>query len=134
MKNQKRGRPEFNATKARREIVEILRAAGFTEPAIATAIGCSEKTLRDRFRADLDNGSVRINARIAAAVFQAAERGNVAAARLWRSEFVGIESPRKPRRRPLGKKEIADLEAQTAGNGTSWGDLLDSPSDIQKAN
>ena len=122
------GRPAYKATKERRELVSILTAAGFTESQISVALSCTEKTLRKHFTAELDAGAIKINARITEAIFRSAERGNSAAARYWRREIAGILPPRKPRSRPLGKKEQAAAAASDVAAGkSSWGDLLRVP-------
>lgn len=137
------GRPKFRATRERREAVEVLRAAGFTADEIAVAIGCSPKTLRQHFAAELAHGAVKANARVARAVHRAAVDGSPAAQRLWRHEVACLATmPRQRKRatakkprpdahlrgpdgRMLGKKERALIAAADAGRGTEWEGLLD---------
>jgi hypothetical protein len=124
-KQKQAGRPSYRTTRERRELVAVLVAAGFTENQISIALGCAPKTLRKHFAAELDEGAIRINARVTKAIFDAAERGNTAAARFWRREIQGVLPPIKARRRPPGKKAIAAAESETASQATGWAALVD---------
>jgi hypothetical protein len=50
---------------------------------IARLIGCSPKTLRKRFRDDLDRGVAEANAVVSGCLFAAAKAGNVSAQIFW---------------------------------------------------
>jgi hypothetical protein len=61
------------------------------------------------------------------AVFEAAQAGNPAAARLWKQEYAALEPklrlrPRKPP--ALGKKAKQEREAMDAECGTGWEALI----------
>ena len=72
-------RKAFVATAALREKVQYLAGLGVPQDDIAKIIGCAPKTLRLRFREDLDRGAAEANATIAGFLFAAAKAGNTTA-------------------------------------------------------
>ena len=76
-------RKAFGATDALREKVRYLAGLGVPQEDIAKLIGCAPKTLRKRFREDLDRGAAEANATIAGFLFAAAKAGNIAAIIFW---------------------------------------------------
>ena len=72
-------RKTFVVTDAMRERVRYLAGVGLPQNDIAKIIGCSPKTLRKRFRDDLDRGVAEAKATIAGYLFAAAKGGNVTA-------------------------------------------------------
>jgi hypothetical protein len=59
MKTAKMGRPVFKITRQSRQLVEQMIACGESQKRIATAIGCSDVTLRCRFARELASGAAR---------------------------------------------------------------------------
>lgn len=120
------GRPPHIPTAETREKVEILLAAGMPVWQLAQAIGVSEPTLREYYAAELDGGRARRRADVLVAMHKAAVEGNVAAQKAYLSQDQALDNPPppEPKAAPLGKKEAAQLAAETAGVGTDWQNLL----------
>jgi hypothetical protein len=76
-------RAAFVADKATREKVRHLAGLGVTQDDIARLIGCAPKTLRKRFRDELDRGVAEANAVISGSLYAAAKAGNVTAQMFW---------------------------------------------------
>ena len=76
-------RKAFAVNDAMRERVRYLAGVGFPQDDIAKIIGCAPKTLRKRFRADLDRGVAEANATMCGFLFAAAKGGNIAAIIFW---------------------------------------------------
>jgi hypothetical protein len=76
-------RTPFVVTDALREKARHLAGLGVPQDDIAKIIGCAPKTLRKRFRDDLDRGVVEANATISSSLFGAAKGGNVTAQIFW---------------------------------------------------
>jgi hypothetical protein len=66
-----------------REKVRYLAGLGVRQDDIAEIIGCAPKTLRKRFRDELDRGVAEANATIAGYLFAAAKAGNITAQIFW---------------------------------------------------
>jgi len=66
-----------------RERVRYLAGVGVPQDDIAKIIGCAAKTLRKRFRDDLDRGVAEANATISGYLFAAAKAGNITAIIFW---------------------------------------------------
>ena len=76
-------RQAFAVTDAMREKVRYLAGVGVRQDDIAKIIGCSPKTLRKRFRDELDRGVAEANATMFGYLFSAAKAGNVTAQIFW---------------------------------------------------
>jgi hypothetical protein len=76
-------RPAFVVTAAMREKVQYLAGLGVPQDDIATIVGCAPKTLRKRFREELDRGVAEANAVVAGCLFNSAKQGNVSAQIFW---------------------------------------------------
>ena len=76
-------RQAFVVNDAMREKVWHLAGLGVRQDDIAKIIGCAPKTLRKRFRDELDRGVAEANATIAGYLFAAAKAGNIAAIIFW---------------------------------------------------
>ena len=63
--------------------VRYLGGLGVRQDDIAKIIGCAPKTLRKRFRDELDRGAAEANAAMAGYLFAAAKGGNVQAQKFW---------------------------------------------------
>ena len=76
-------RTAFVVTDAMRERVRYLAGVGVPQDDIAKIIGCAPKTLRKRFRDDLDRGVAEANATMCGYLFASAKAGNIAAIIFW---------------------------------------------------
>ena len=76
-------RRAFVVNAAVRDKVRHLAGVGVSQDDIAKIIGCAPKTLRKRFRADLDRGVAEANATMCGFLFAAAKGGNIAAIIFW---------------------------------------------------
>lgn len=123
------GRNRHEPTENGRKSVEAMAGFGIPEEDIARVIGVSAKTLREHYREELDLGHVKANTRVAQNLFNIATgsgAGAVTAAIFWLKVRAGwSEYAPKPRaEEPLGKKEAAERNALTAGDGNEWGRLV----------
>jgi hypothetical protein len=80
-------RKAFVANEATREKVRHLAGLGVPQDDIARIIGCAPKTLRKRFRDELDRGVA--NAVISGSLFAAAKAGNTTAQIFWLKTRAG---------------------------------------------
>ena len=76
-------RKAFGVNDAMRERVRYLAGVGVPQDDIAKILGCAPKTLRKRFRADLDRGVAEANATMCGFLFTAAKAGNIPAIIFW---------------------------------------------------
>jgi hypothetical protein len=76
-------RPAFVVNDEMRERVRYLAGVGVRQDDIAKIIGCAAKTLRKRFREELDRGVAEANAAVAGYLFAAAKAGHIAAMIFW---------------------------------------------------
>ena len=76
-------RTVFVVNDAMREKVRHLAGLGVPQDDIAKIIGCAPKTLRKRFRDELDRGVAEANATISGFLFAAAKGGNITAMIFW---------------------------------------------------
>jgi hypothetical protein len=76
-------RKAFVVNDVLRERVRHLAGLGLPQYDIAKIIGCAPKTLRKRFRDELDRGVAEANATISGSLFGAAKGGNVTAQIFW---------------------------------------------------
>jgi len=76
-------RKAFVVNDALREKVRNLAGLGIAQDEIAKIIGCAPKTLRKRFRDELDRGVAEANVTIASSLFANAKRGNITAQIFW---------------------------------------------------
>jgi len=73
----------FVVNDALREKARCLAGLGVPQDDIAQIIGCAPKTLRKRFRDELDRGVAEANATISGSLFANAKGGNVTAQIFW---------------------------------------------------
>lgn len=76
-------RKRFVVNDAMREKVRYLAGLGVRQDDIAKIVGCASKTLRKRFRGDLDRGVTEANATVSGYLLAAAKAGNVTAQIFW---------------------------------------------------
>jgi len=140
----KRGRRPFIPTAKHRDRVALLAAAGIPEPAIAAALGCCERTLRNYFAVELKTGRAVKRAQNLERLEAAAKRGNVSAMKALAAAFDRGESRELPAGEPaaerreraeaavrerMSKRRLEQRDALIAGQDTDWGDDLLSPAD-----
>jgi DNA-binding CsgD family transcriptional regulator len=130
-----RGRPEFRPTDEQRDSVEICVSGGMSQVEIAAVLGITKPTLEKHFADELANGGARKRAEVLGMLYASGRKGNVTAQKYLHAvtgvqaaaaEWEAAEGPAKalPKRPALGKKELAELAARTAGQGSEWGDDL----------
>ena len=98
-------RRAFAVSDAVRERVRYLAGLGVRQDDIAKIIGCAPKTLRKRFRDELDRGVAEANATISGYLFAAAKAGNIAAIIFWlktRAHWREGAPPNEPISRTTG--------------------------------
>lgn len=109
-----------------------MAGIGVAQDDIALVIGIDPKTLRLRYRVELDKGAILANAKVAGQLFKIATaekptRETITAVIFWlkcRAGWSEYAPAPAPAAAALGKKEQADLDATTAGRGTAWADLV----------
>lgn len=121
--NKNSGRREYAPTDEDRAKVQVLKAGGMTNEAIAVALGISEPTLRKHFPSELDRATAKVRAEMLMARYHAAKGGNVQAQNkmieLVDASAAGskIKDREQPARAPkLGKKE-AQMQAAEGVQG-----------------
>jgi hypothetical protein len=124
-------KPTIHPTDEQRRYVEILVGGGMNEDDIARAMGFSRDTLRRHFLEELRCGRAKSRGAVLVAQFEAALKGNASAQDKYLGKSqVGTNVPADPlpaRPPRLGKKEVAQLAASRAGEGSEWGDDLRAP-------
>src|SRR5438445_12407384 len=99
-------RTAFVVNDALREKVRHLAGLGVPQDDIAKIIGCAPKTLRKRFRDELDRGVAEANATIAGYLFAAAKAGNTTAQIFW------LKTRANWRERGVGNDPISSADAE----------------------
>jgi hypothetical protein len=136
----KRGRPQHVPTQENRNKVNMLLAMGRSNERIANALNVTIPTLRKHYFSELkgrDTARDRLDARLAMTLWGQFQGGNTGAGRefirlIERNDMAfGLRGAAAPapssdteKTGKLGKKELANREAQTAHQGTDWGTLL----------
>jgi len=93
-------------------------------------IGVAPRTLREHYRQEIDTGNIIAVSKVAQNLFRIATgegREAVTAAIFWlktRAHWSEYTAPPPAKAAPLGKKEQAARDAETAGIGTDWGSLV----------
>ncbi len=130
MNRAKPGRPSHVPTDETRNLVESLSGFGIPQEEIACLVGIDPKTLRYHYADQIELGGIKATAKVAQNLFTMAckpTREGLSAAIFWLKVRAGWSeyAPRPPRSdEPLGKKEVAERDALTAGDGTEWGRLV----------
>jgi hypothetical protein len=81
------GRPHMKPTKAQRNQVALLSAAGWSHKRIAGVLGIARNTLARRFAWELEHGGDRKRCELLEAADKAARKGNVSAIRWLMARF-----------------------------------------------
>jgi hypothetical protein len=98
-------KPAFVVNETLCEKVRHLAGLGVPQDDIAKIVGCSPKTLRKRFREELDCGAAEANAIIAGCLFAAAKAGNIGAMIFW------MKTRAHWRERPSAEVPIGNADA-----------------------
>ena len=86
----KMGRPRFEPTAEQRKMVKTLAGYGILQEEIAKKLGITPKTLRLRFREELDLGATEANAQVVQSLYKMALSGRCpAAAIFWLKNRAG---------------------------------------------
>lgn len=115
------GRPEFEPTDNERRQVEALSGYGVPQDKIASLVrdGINKTTLIKHFRAEIDRGIAKADAKISETLFQQAVSGNTSALIFWA----------KAR---LGWRETQNIDHTTKGESLNKGrDMSDFYADVQ---
>jgi urease accessory protein UreF len=127
----------YTPTEKDRGRVEALAGYGFTEEQIAADLGIGAETLRKYYRTELTTAHIKANALVAQSLFRKATgdgNGAVAAAIFWMKTRCGWREVERDMAPLLGKKQMQEAAALTAGHGSDWADDLDYAGDGGKPN
>ena len=129
MTRPKVGRPSHAPTDESRNLVESLSGFGIPQDEIARLVGIDPKTLRFHYTDQIELGTIKATAKVAQNLFTMAckpTREGLSAAIFWLKVRAGWSeyAPRPRAEEVPGKKEVAEREALTAGNGNEWGQLV----------
>lgn len=130
-----RGRPEHVPSPENMSLVRLLLGLGWTRARVAAALRITQPTLRKHYFSVLSQDKEarhQLKAAQLMMLYRAADDGNVAAIKELGEEIRRFElahtqaeieegQEKAPKR---GKKEEAQLAAESAGSGTGWGDDL----------
>ncbi len=129
-----RGRPPFTPTAQQRATVAVAAGGGMTQSEIALGLGISRETLCKHFEVELSTGAHAKRLEVMRALYANAKKGNVAAAKAYMLLSPASSAPPlpdpmpaavvAPKEAPKGKKELANLAAVDAADGTGWEGLL----------
>jgi hypothetical protein len=128
-------RKAFVVNEAVREKVRHLAGVGVWQDDIAKIVGCAPKTLRKRFRDDLDRGVAEANATVFGYLFAAAKAGKVTAQIFWlkaRAHWREKNLPEDPRAHGASEPDSAGAPCaarQQPGSRTDAG-LAERPGEI----
>jgi hypothetical protein len=123
-KNTKSGRPAFKPTAVQRRKVTNAAAGGMAHEEIAVALGIARNTLAKYFERELSTGALNRRMEVLDAMARTALKGNVSAQKAYLAMTPTLAAPPVEPSKPLGKKEQAQADAQTAQQGTGWDELL----------
>ena len=129
MTDAKVGRPPHVPTDETRKLVESLSGFGIPQAEIARLVGIDPKTLRFHYEDQLDLGAIKASAKVAQNLFTMAckpTREGLSAAIFWLKVRAGWSeyAPGPRTEEPVGKKEAAERDSMTAGDGNDWGRLV----------
>lgn len=135
------GKPQHVANAENRNKVMVLLAVGWTNARIASAIGISQPTLREHYSSELGlrrKAMDRVKATRFAMLFEQMKAGSVPAHkefdRLMTKELLDIgaaKMAKKPKEKPVGKKEEKKAKAPVAHENTDWADIVGGGGTIQ---
>jgi hypothetical protein len=126
----KGGRPGHAPDDRSRQMVEVLSGFGIPQDKIADVIGVDGKTLRKHYAREVQRGAATVEAKLVGNLLKLAggSDGTALKAIMFALQCRfgwSLYAPPPPEpKRPLGKKEQLQMEAETAHAGNSWGELL----------
>lgn len=124
------GRPPYEPTDKDRKMVEVLSGFGIPAEKIAHVVGVSLPTLHKHFPFELERGAATVEAKLAGNLLRLSNGSDGTALKATifalqtRFGWSAYAPPPMEKSEPIGKKAAAQIEAQTAHETTSWGDLL----------
>jgi hypothetical protein len=93
----------------------MMAAYGIAQPAIAAVIGISERTLRNKCKAELATGLTKALTAVAGALYKSALRGNVEAQKFFlRCRGHWVDPIRIEQIRPFSQMSDEEIEARIA--------------------
>lgn len=129
MTESKGGRQAYQPTDENRRMVEVLAGFGIPTKKIADVLNIAQPTVLKYFRAELDRGAAVVEAKLVGNLLRLANGADGTAlkavmfsltTRFGWSAYV----PRPKTEEPLGKKEQAQIAAETAHEDTEWSGLV----------
>jgi hypothetical protein len=115
-------------------MVEVLAGMAIPSEKIADVLDITKATLRKHYRRELDRGGAMVEAKLVSNLLTIADRKDatalkaiqfVLACRFGWSQYVPRPAPHQTEReRPLGKKEMQQIAAETGHERTEWSTLL----------
>lgn len=133
----RRGRKSFRKDKENQDFVMVRIAAGWSQKRIAENMDIDEKTLRKYFSRELEMGATFVDGVMLDVLMRKVREGHTPSIRQLQDRLreAGPAAPRRGPRStdedsdedekptPLGKKELARLEAQKVPD--NYGDIFD---------
>jgi len=123
-----------------RQRVEMMSAGGMTQSQMASVIGCDIDTLAKHFRVEIDTGPANRRKEALELLWASARKGNVSAQKAVyaiaereaathaienaETNILNAEAEIAATPPKIGKKEQRQIDAETAGVGSEWGDDL----------
>lgn len=139
----RRGRPQHIPTQENRNKVNLLLALGWSNERVANGINVDLKTLKKHYFPELkvrEAARDRLDARVMETLWIQFQAGNTGAGKAFvamlekndiavghSSFYANQRDGAEPKPERLGKKELAAQAAETAGEGSDWGDDLKPP-------
>lgn len=136
------GRPAFKPTPTQRRKVATAAGAGMAQDQIALALGITKPTLVKHFELELTTGAAVKKMEALDALHLQAKRGHVSAIKAYLLIASGTvpaaipgDKPAEPETKApaakLGKKEVQQMNAAGAADGTGWDGLLPRATTVQ---
>jgi hypothetical protein len=120
------GRPSHHPTAEDRRMVEVLRGFGIPLEGICHSVGITKPTLLKHYAQELDVGAAKLEANLIGKLMRLSQGSDGTALKAtmfmlccrfgWSRYAPRLEAP--------GKKEQADIDAQTAHETSDWGSLV----------
>lgn len=129
MKRQ-RGRPRHEPDDRSRGIVETLAGYAIPQAKIAAVVGVDAKTLALHYAVELMRGAATVEAKLVGNLLRLASGTDGTAlkaimfslqCRFGWSQYAPAPETKLP---PIGKKEQADIDAETPNEGSEWSNLV----------
>lgn len=131
MAKGKGGRPCHAPTQRDRDIVELLTGFQIPQDKIARVLRISVPTMLLHYRDEIDRGAATVESNLVGSLMQLCKQKDgtglkaimfTLQCRFGWSQYA--PAPVEISKEELGKKQLANLEAQTAHEKTSWSDLV----------